>query len=71
MEIALATSDDRAVMRVIAILTTVFLPLTTVTTFFGMAFIDGIDSSRFHVSERMWLFVAIAIPLAMLTLGTW
>jgi Mg2+ and Co2+ transporter CorA len=68
---AQATSNNSSVMRVIAILTMIFLPLTTVATFFGMPFFHGTADGGFRVNTHVWLFVAVALSLTFLTLGIW
>ncbi|ETN41511.1 uncharacterized protein HMPREF1541_03447 [Cyphellophora europaea CBS 101466] len=70
-EIALATNNDSAVMRVIAILTMIFIPLTTVGTFFGMAFFESTAGGGFYISSKVWVFAAVSVPLTGLTLGIW
>lgn len=70
-EIALATNNDSAVMRVIAILTMIFLPLSTVGTFFGMAFFESTAEGGFRTSSKLWVFAASSVPLTALTLGIW
>lgn len=70
--IARDTKDDSASMKIIALLTMIFLPATTVSSFFGMAFFDpGPDGSSFEVSRMWWLFVVVTLPLTLITLSLW
>jgi hypothetical protein len=69
--IARDTKDDSASMKIIALLTMVFLPATTVSSFFGTAFfVSGPDGS-FEVSRMWWLFAAVTFPLTIFTLSLW
>ena len=67
--IAHDTKEDSASMKIIALLTMLFLPATAVSGFFGMAFfVTGPDGS-FEVSRMWWLFAAITLPLTLVTLS--
>ena len=69
--IARDTKDDSASMKIIALLTMLFLPATAVSGFFGMAFfVPGPDGS-FELSRMWWLFAAVTLPLTLVTLSLW
>lgn len=70
-DIARDTKDDSASMRVIAVLTMVFLPATAVSGFFGMAFFAISDGGIFISSHLVWLYIAITVPLTFLTFSLW
>ncbi|KAE9367220.1 hypothetical protein N431DRAFT_495515 [Stipitochalara longipes BDJ] len=69
------SAGDSAAVRVITILTLVYLPASFTATLLGMnlfAF-KGSDSnsSSFSISPKFWIFIAIAVPLTGVTLGAW
>ncbi|CAI9637754.1 unnamed protein product [Alternaria burnsii] len=65
--------EDGTSMRVITVVTLVYLPSTFVATFFGMGFFASRDDAGVHwtSSPYVWLFFGLAIPLTLLTLGYW
>ncbi|KAF2244153.1 hypothetical protein BU26DRAFT_522857 [Trematosphaeria pertusa] len=61
-------------MRSIAIVGLVYLPGTFVSGLFGMNFFDfNVDSGRqtWAVSEKLWLYWAITVPLTLATILLW
>ncbi|KAJ6258786.1 hypothetical protein Dda_6840 [Drechslerella dactyloides] len=58
-----AMEDSRA-MKVIAVLTVVFLPGTFVSAVFSMSFFEA-DASNISVSKSFWIYWAFAIPLTI------
>ncbi|KAL8788932.1 MAG: hypothetical protein Q9213_001455 [Squamulea squamosa] len=71
--IAFETRRDSDAMKTIAALTMVFLPGTFVATLFGMVFftVDSSSSTKFHVNSLWWIYVAVTLPLTLLTIGVW
>ncbi|KAL8857596.1 MAG: hypothetical protein Q9178_005924 [Gyalolechia marmorata] len=71
--IAFETRRDSDAMKTIAALTMVFLPATFVATLFGMVFftVDSGSGSGFRVNSLWWVYLAVTIPLTMLTVGVW
>ncbi|KAI4185217.1 MAG: hypothetical protein LQ346_005946 [Caloplaca aetnensis] len=71
--IAFETKRDSDAMKTIAALTMVFLPATFVATLFGMVFFtaESDSPSGFRVNSLWWIYVAVTIPLTMLTVGAW
>ncbi|KAF2648160.1 hypothetical protein K491DRAFT_613315, partial [Lophiostoma macrostomum CBS 122681] len=71
--VAIATSRDSAVMRVIGAVTVVFLPGTFTATFFSTTFFnfgDGINGKVY--SSWLWLYFVLTIGLTAVVLGgTW
>ena len=57
-------------MKTIAALTMVFLPGTYIAAIFGMNLFNY-SAGSIHVSSRWWLYVAITIPMTILTIGIW
>ncbi|KAF1994133.1 hypothetical protein P154DRAFT_586834 [Amniculicola lignicola CBS 123094] len=71
--IAVLTSRDSAVMRLIAAITIFFLPATFVATFFSTSFFDfSVGRSGRVYSWWLWLYFLVTILLtAAVLLGTW
>lgn len=67
-------ADTRA-MRVISLVTLLFLPATFVSTLFSMSFFsyqpaDG-PQNKWGVTGRIWIYFAVAGPLTILTVLLW
>ncbi|RHZ45216.1 uncharacterized protein CDV56_102871 [Aspergillus thermomutatus] len=66
------TVDDSATVRVVTLVTLIYLPASFVATFLGMnLFSFGESGSGFSISKQFWIYVAVAVPLTVLTLSTW
>jgi hypothetical protein len=72
IRIAEDTRRDSNSMKVIAALTMIFLPLTSVATFFSMGFFhfDG-ESDQLRVSPSWRLYPAVTVPLTVTIFGIW
>ncbi|EEP82431.1 predicted protein [Uncinocarpus reesii 1704] len=62
--IARDTKDDSASMKIIAVMTMLFLPTTAVSGFFSMSFFTSPDPLQ--ASTTIWLFAAVTFPLTVL-----
>jgi hypothetical protein len=70
--IARDTKDDSANMKIIAVLTMLFLPATAVSSVFGMAMFQPSQADgRIRVAANWWLFPAITLPLTVFTILLW
>jgi Mg2+ and Co2+ transporter CorA len=58
-------------MKSISIVTMLFLPATFVATFFSMSVFDWQASTGDFVSDRIWIYFAITIPLTALVFAIW
>ena len=62
-------------MMTIAVLTIIFLPATFVSSVLGSNLFaledDGAGKHSFVVSGLWWIYLVIAIPLTLITLGVW
>lgn len=60
-------------MKMIAVVTLIFVPLGTVAAVFGAQLINMEDKAPFrvHVSQDFWLLWVIAIPLTCLVMLIW
>ncbi len=68
-------TQDAAAVKVLTILTLIYLPATVVSNFFSTSFVNSEPASgiaaHIVVSNDWWIFVAAAIPLTMVTLYVW
>ncbi|KAM0805619.1 hypothetical protein BDR22DRAFT_884599 [Usnea florida] len=74
--ISQAARNDSFDMRAIALLTLVFLPSTLVSTIFSMSFFnfspnDANGQPSGAVSPYIWIYLAIAVPLTLVTVALW
>lgn len=60
-------------MKTIAIMTLLFMPLSTVATVFGTQFMKLQEDGPFHitVSQDFWLLWVIAVPLTIIVMAFW
>ncbi|ORY19171.1 hypothetical protein BCR34DRAFT_207116 [Clohesyomyces aquaticus] len=72
-EVAISTSRDSAVMRVIAAITVFFLPATFTATLFSTSFFDFHGGRNDPIySWWLWLYFLVASILTAITVaGTW
>lgn len=72
VDIASATRADSADMRTVAYLTLTFLPATFISALFGTSFFSfEQDTGTWAMSDRFWIFWAIAIPATLATVAVW
>ena len=70
--LAAASKRDSSAIKTIAVLTTVFLPGTFISTFVSMPLLSWNASSwSTIVTSRFWVYWAITIPLTLVTLIAW
>ncbi|KAK8130708.1 hypothetical protein PG999_003088 [Apiospora kogelbergensis] len=68
--IAQASNQDNRSLRVIQILSGVFLPASFVSGIFGMGFFSTSDDGAvFVVNSRWWIYLAVAVPLTSVVLA--
>ncbi|RMJ22397.1 hypothetical protein PHISP_06739 [Aspergillus sp. HF37] len=68
------TFDDNATVRVVTLVTLIYLPASFVSTLLGMnlfSFEDPEGAPNFTISKEFWIFVVLAVPLTLLTLASW
>ncbi|KAH7079545.1 hypothetical protein FB567DRAFT_124711 [Paraphoma chrysanthemicola] len=72
-EVAISTSRDSSVMRVIAAITIFFLPATFTATFFSTTFFSFNERLEGRVySDWLWLYFVVTLVLtAVVVVGTW
>ncbi|KIW69468.1 hypothetical protein PV04_05344 [Phialophora macrospora] len=73
LEVASSTKQDSISMSTFTFITAIFLPPTFVATLFSMSMFDWSngDRSSGHVSDKFWIFWAIAVPLTATTILCW
>ncbi|KAG9193670.1 hypothetical protein G6011_03705 [Alternaria panax] len=71
--VAISTSRDSAVMRIIAAITIFFLPATFTATFFSTTFFEfNADLDGRVYSQWLWLYFLVTIVLTLVVVvGTW
>lgn len=67
------SSQDAAAVKVLTILTLIYLPATVVSNFFSTSFVKAAsgDSGHIVISSDWWILVAASVPLTILTLYIW
>ncbi|KAL2060191.1 hypothetical protein VTL71DRAFT_9586 [Oculimacula yallundae] len=69
--ITLIAARDSAAMRVISVITTVFLPATFTATFFSTTFFDFPKGKSGIVSAWVWLYFLVTIVLSGFVIAWW
>ncbi|KAF4629509.1 hypothetical protein G7Y89_g8640 [Cudoniella acicularis] len=66
------STNDAAAVKVITLITIVFLPTTVVSGFFSTQFVHpSEDGHSLDVLENWWIIAAISIPLTIITFAIW
>ncbi|KAF2623990.1 hypothetical protein BU25DRAFT_442229 [Macroventuria anomochaeta] len=69
------SSRDSSSMRILTIITMVYLPCTIVSNFFSTQFVNQIESDTgaftLQYAQNTWLFFAISVPLTLFTIFVW
>jgi Mg2+ and Co2+ transporter CorA len=70
--IAVASKRDSSSMKILAVVTTAFLPGAFVATLFSSSMFDWFASEGHPVvSGRFWVYWSITVPLTLITMGIW
>ncbi|KAL3421149.1 hypothetical protein PVAG01_07594 [Phlyctema vagabunda] len=65
-------TKDAAAVKVITLITILFLPTTVVSGFFSTQFVKQSDDGRLlELTDNWWLIVAVALPLTGFTILVW
>ncbi|KAL3458231.1 hypothetical protein BJX64DRAFT_267048 [Aspergillus heterothallicus] len=67
----LVLQADSTMMKTIAFVSMVYLPATFVSGLFGTNFFDFDSPTGKWAHSHFWLYWAVAVPLTMITMGTW
>ncbi|KAK1714928.1 uncharacterized protein BDZ83DRAFT_588592 [Colletotrichum acutatum] len=70
--VAVQTKVESAQMRTIALLTMIYLPLSSVAAIFSMDMFnwEAVEGQSI-VSKHIWLFAVLAVGLTLLTIAAW
>ncbi|KAL3494903.1 hypothetical protein BJX62DRAFT_222935 [Aspergillus germanicus] len=63
--------DENATVRIVTLVTLIYLPASFVSTLFGMNFFDFGESGNLEISHHFWIFIILAVPLTVVTVGSW
>ncbi|KAJ5518967.1 Mg2+ transporter protein CorA-like/Zinc transport protein ZntB [Penicillium expansum] len=69
--VALSTARDSASMRILAIVTVLFLPATFTATFFSMTFFNFLEADSPKASPWIWIYVAATGILTIIIQAIW
>ncbi|KAF4626596.1 hypothetical protein G7Y89_g11562 [Cudoniella acicularis] len=65
------STRDAAAVKILTIITLIYLPTTIVANFFSTQFVQKGDNGQMQVADNVWLLAAISIPLTVLTIVIW
>ncbi|KAG8534358.1 uncharacterized protein KY384_001202 [Bacidia gigantensis] len=68
------STQDAAAVKVLTVITLIFLPATVVSNFFSSEFVttnSRKDVNTVVLTSNAWLFAAISVPLTLVTLFIW
>ncbi|KAH8592626.1 hypothetical protein B0O99DRAFT_653773 [Bisporella sp. PMI_857] len=67
------TVDDSATVRLVTIVTLIYLPASFVASFLGMNLFSfqTAEGAGFQISGKFWIFALLAVPLTLITVGLW
>ncbi|KAF9890502.1 hypothetical protein FE257_005907 [Aspergillus nanangensis] len=73
LDLTVATSDDAKTVRVITVVTLIYLPSTFMATLLGMNSFFEMDpeSHNVVVSPQFWIWVVCSVPLTLATVSYW
>ncbi|KJK61660.1 CorA-like Mg2+ transporter protein [Aspergillus parasiticus SU-1] len=73
LDLTSSTVDDSSTVRVITVVTLIYLPSTFMATLLGMNSFFEMDPQTHHlvVSPQFWIFVVCAVPLTAVTVLYW
>ncbi|KAF1349799.1 hypothetical protein BDV97DRAFT_175555 [Delphinella strobiligena] len=70
LDVTRESVDDNTTVKLITIFTLVYLPASFVSSVLGMEIFNfDQDSQRLVMSSDIWIFIVLAVPLTLLTLG--
>jgi Mg2+ and Co2+ transporter CorA len=71
--IARSSHQDNQSLRIIQIMSMIFLPASLVASIFGMGFFstdaDSSGTAVFQVAKNWWLYIVVAVPLTAIIMG--
>lgn len=74
-QLAEKSSRDSSSMRILTIITMIYLPCTIVSNFFSTQFVNSKEldtgDTKLEYATNAWLFFAISVPLTFFTILIW
>lgn len=74
-KLAEKSTQDAAAVKVLTILTLIYLPITVVSNFFSTSFVNSTTTAKgsgsISVTSDWWILFAASVPLTLLTLYVW
>ncbi|KAL4756019.1 uncharacterized protein BDW70DRAFT_154510 [Aspergillus foveolatus] len=71
VELTNKSLDENATVRIVTLVTLIYLPASFVSTLLGMNLFDYGPEGNLEISHHFWIFVILAVPLTALTVGSW
>ncbi|KAG9233395.1 hypothetical protein BJ875DRAFT_464248 [Amylocarpus encephaloides] len=65
------STKDAAAVKILTVITLIYLPTTIVANFFSTEFVQTNPAGHMTLSKNFWLLFAIAIPLTLVTILLW
>jgi len=65
------STKDAAAVKILTVITLVYLPTTIVANFFSTQFVQTNEAGHMKLSDNAWLLAAIAVPLTVVTVALW
>ncbi|KAJ9273480.1 hypothetical protein DTO212C5_554 [Paecilomyces variotii] len=69
--LTLKSALDASAVKVLTVISLVYLPTTVVANFFSTTFVNTNNDGKTHVSTDAWILAAISVPLTFLTVVLW
>ncbi|KAB8232877.1 uncharacterized protein BDW43DRAFT_97098 [Aspergillus alliaceus] len=70
-ELAERSVEDAAAVKMLSLVGLVYLPTTIVANFFSTEFVKVNEEGAMYISPWVWILVAIAVPLTLVTIFLW
>lgn len=72
LDLTMSSLDDSSTVRVITVMTMIYLPPTFAATVLGMnTFFEMEGKSKIVMSRQFWIWVVVAVPLTAITVFYW
>ncbi|OCL04849.1 hypothetical protein AOQ84DRAFT_109095 [Glonium stellatum] len=71
LKLTMSTVDDSATVRVVTLVTLVYLPFSFMASVFGMNFFRMGNGNNIVISPEFWIYIVISIPITIATMMCW
>ncbi|PQE04902.1 cmgc cdk kinase protein [Rutstroemia sp. NJR-2017a BBW] len=65
------STKDAAAVKILTVITLIYLPTTIVANFFSTQFVQTNDSGHMTILENSWILAAVSAPLTAVTIMLW